>query len=98
MFTIGKLASRTHVSNDTLRYYEQEGLIEPAGKSPAGYRLYDNESVRRIRFIKHAQRCALRSRRFSSFSACASATRPAAAMSGLVRLRKSSRSRARFAR
>lgn len=57
MFTIGKLASRTHVSNDTLRYYEQEGLIEPAGKSPAGYRLYDNESVRRIRFIKHAQRC-----------------------------------------
>ncbi|KAB2846027.1 MAG: heavy metal-responsive transcriptional regulator [Hyphomicrobiaceae bacterium] len=57
MFTIGKLASRTQVSNDTLRYYEHEGLIEPAGKSPAGYRLYDNDSVRRIRFIKHAQRC-----------------------------------------
>jgi MerR family Zn(II)-responsive transcriptional regulator of zntA len=57
MFTIGKLASRTHVSNDTLRYYEHEGLIEPAGKSPAGYRLYDDQSVRRIRFIKHAQQC-----------------------------------------
>lgn len=36
MFTIGKLASLTDVSNDTLRYYEQEGLIEPAGKSPGG--------------------------------------------------------------
>jgi DNA-binding transcriptional MerR regulator len=57
MFTIGKLASLTSVSNDTLRYYEQEGLIEPAGKSPAGYRLYDSDSARRIRFIKHAQNC-----------------------------------------
>lgn len=57
MFTIGKLASLADVSNDTLRYYEQEGLITPAGKSPAGYRLYDNESIRRIRFIKHAQQC-----------------------------------------
>jgi DNA-binding transcriptional MerR regulator len=57
MFTIGKLASLTSVSNDTLRYYEQEGLIEPAGKSPAGYRLYDTDSARRIHFIRHAQNC-----------------------------------------
>lgn len=57
MFTIGKLAGLTGVSNDTLRYYEQEGLIKPADKSPAGYRLYDQESARRIRFIKHAQAC-----------------------------------------
>jgi MerR family Zn(II)-responsive transcriptional regulator of zntA len=57
MFTIGKLAGRTGVSNDTLRYYEQEGLIGPAAKSPAGYRLYDQDSTRRIRFIKHAQSC-----------------------------------------
>lgn len=57
MFTIGKLASLTSVSNDTLRYYEQEGLIEPAGKSPAGYRLYDTDSARRIRFIRRAQNC-----------------------------------------
>lgn len=57
MFTIGKLASLASVSNDTLRYYEQEGLVEPAGKSPAGYRLYDKDSARRIRFIKHAQHC-----------------------------------------
>src|SRR5712691_1600600 len=57
MFTIGKLASLTSVSNNTLRYYEQEGLVEPAGKSPAGYRLYDSDSARRIRFIKHAQSC-----------------------------------------
>lgn len=57
MFTIGKLAGLTGVSNDTLRYYEQEDLIRPADKSPAGYRLYDQESARRIHFIKHAQSC-----------------------------------------
>src|SRR5262245_65672790 len=57
MFTIGKLAGLTGVSNDTLRYYEQEGLITPADKSPAGYRLYDRDSTRRIHFIKHAQNC-----------------------------------------
>jgi DNA-binding transcriptional MerR regulator len=57
MFTIGKLASLTSISNDALRYYEREALVRPAGKSPAGYRLYDKDSVRRIRFIKHAQSC-----------------------------------------
>lgn len=57
MFTIGKLAALTNVSNDTLRYYEDEGLVKPAGKSPAGYRLYDKDSARRIHFIKHAQQC-----------------------------------------
>jgi len=57
MLTIGKLAGLTSVSNDTLRYYEQEGLIRPAAKSPGGYRLYDQDAVRRIHFIKHAQGC-----------------------------------------
>ena len=57
MLTIGKMASLTSVSNDTLRYYEQERLIKPAGKSSGGYRLYDADSARRINFIKHAQRC-----------------------------------------
>jgi MerR family Zn(II)-responsive transcriptional regulator of zntA len=41
----------------TLRYYEKEELIQPASKSAAGYRLYKDEAVRRIRFIKHAQQC-----------------------------------------
>src|SRR2546430_3244719 len=56
MLTIGKLAETAGVSSDTLRYYEREGLIEPAGKSPAGYRLYDKDSAR-LRFIRQAQQC-----------------------------------------
>lgn len=59
MLTIGKVAAQAHVSADTIRYYEKEGLLTPAGKSSSGYRFYDDQAVRRLRFIKHAQRCGL---------------------------------------
>jgi MerR family Zn(II)-responsive transcriptional regulator of zntA len=55
--TIGKIARLAKVSTDTLRYYERERLIEPAAKSEGGYRLYEPDALRRIRFIKQAQRC-----------------------------------------
>jgi DNA-binding transcriptional MerR regulator len=55
--TIGKIASLAQVSADTLRYYERERLIPPAAKSAAGYRLYERDALRRIRFIKQAQQC-----------------------------------------
>lgn len=57
MLKIGKLAALAEVSIDTLRYYEREGLIEPADRSESGYRVYDKESTRRIHFIKQAQHC-----------------------------------------
>lgn len=57
MHTIGKVAALAGVSPDTLRYYEKEHLITPASKTDAGYRLYDDDAVRRIRFIKTAQHC-----------------------------------------
>ena len=57
MLTIGKLAALADTSTDTLRYYEREGLIEPADRTESGYRLYDKDSVRRIYFIKQAQHC-----------------------------------------
>ncbi|OFZ97789.1 MAG: heavy metal-responsive transcriptional regulator [Betaproteobacteria bacterium RIFCSPLOWO2_02_FULL_62_17] len=57
MFTIGKLAAQAGISTDALRYYEREGLIVPSGKTGSGYRLYDEGSIRRIRFIKQAQHC-----------------------------------------
>ena len=55
--TIGKIASLAKVSTDTLRYYERERLVEPAAKSDGGYRLYERDTLRRIRFIKQAQQC-----------------------------------------
>lgn len=55
--TIGKIASLSRVTADTLRYYEREGLLSPSAKSDGGYRLYDRDAVRRVRFIKEAQHC-----------------------------------------
>lgn len=57
MLTIGKLATNAQVSTDTIRYYEREGLISPARKSESGYRLYTDEAIRRLGFVKHAQQC-----------------------------------------
>lgn len=57
--TVGKVAKLAQVSTDTVRYYEKEGLITPAEKSNAGYRLYNETAVRRLNFIKHAQHCGL---------------------------------------
>lgn len=57
--TIGKVAKRAEVSVDTIRYYEREGLLSPTQKSDAGYRLYTEDALRRLNFIKHAQHCGL---------------------------------------
>jgi MerR family Zn(II)-responsive transcriptional regulator of zntA len=57
MLTIGKVAERAQVTADSIRFYEREGLIKPAQKSESGYRLYTEEAIRRIGFIKHAQAC-----------------------------------------
>lgn len=59
MLTIGKVAAQAHVSIDTVRYYEKEGLLAPVGRSGNGYRFYDDQAVRRLHFIKHAQHCGL---------------------------------------
>jgi MerR family Zn(II)-responsive transcriptional regulator of zntA len=57
--TIGKLAKRAGVSTDAIRFYEDEGVLLPAEKTEAGYRLFGNDAVRRLAFIKHAQRCGM---------------------------------------
>ncbi|MEV1009117.1 MerR family transcriptional regulator [Streptomyces sp. NPDC049881] len=41
LLTIGELARRTGLSVRTVRFWSDEGLVPPTGRSPAGYRLYD---------------------------------------------------------
>jgi len=54
--TIGELAKRGNVATSLLRYYEKEGLLEPVGRTAAGYRLYSPDSIRNLLFIRKAQR------------------------------------------
>ncbi len=54
-FTIGQLAKKVGVNIQTVRYYERRKLLTPTGRKPSGYRLYGDDLVRRLRFIKNAQ-------------------------------------------
>lgn len=54
-FTIGKLAKAAGVKRSTIRYYQGVGLLEPASRSPRGYRYYDGACLERLRFIRAAQ-------------------------------------------
>jgi DNA-binding transcriptional MerR regulator len=53
--TIGQVAERTGFSASSLRYYEGIGLVAPAGRTDAGYRLYDEATVTRLSFIARAK-------------------------------------------
>lgn len=55
MMTIKQVADATGVSPDTLRYYEREGLLAPPVRAANGYRQYDVQAVRRVRFVRTAQ-------------------------------------------
>jgi len=54
-YTIGKVATLSDVTTDTLRFYEKKGLITPKLRTAAGYRLYNEDAVNQVRFIKLAQ-------------------------------------------
>lgn len=51
----GKLAHAADVNIETLRYYENRGLLPEPPRRASGYRAYPPDSVERLRFIKGAQ-------------------------------------------
>lgn len=52
---IGELAKRGKVPIDTVRYYERDGLLVPAGRQLSGYRQYGEGEVKRLKFIRRAK-------------------------------------------
>lgn len=53
--TRGQLAREVGVNFATVRYYERRGLLRHQHRSAGGYHQYDEDSVRRLRFIRRAQ-------------------------------------------
>ena len=51
----GQLANAAGVHAETIRFYEQKGLIPKPSRSAAGYKQYSEDYIDRIRFIKRAQ-------------------------------------------
>jgi DNA-binding transcriptional MerR regulator len=52
---IGEVAERTAVTQRTLRFYEEKGLLKPPSRLVGGFRLYSEDDVRRVEQIKRLQ-------------------------------------------
>ncbi len=53
--TIGELAKSAGVNRETVRYYERRRLLPRPSRSISGYRVFADDAVRRLSFIRHAQ-------------------------------------------
>lgn len=57
---IGEVAARSGISVKTIRYYEELGLLAPTvDRSSTGYRMFQLEVIKRLKFIKRAQALGL---------------------------------------
>lgn len=54
-YLISEFAEKSDVNKETIRYYERKKLLEKPSRTEAGYRLYSDEDVKRVKFIKQLQ-------------------------------------------
>jgi MerR family transcriptional regulator, copper efflux regulator len=55
MLTIGRVAQQVGVRPSAIRYYEGQKILEPAVRGANGYRLYTDDAVKLLRFVRRAQ-------------------------------------------
>lgn len=55
MLTIGLVARYVGVRPSAIRYYEAQGILRPAARQANGYRIYGNDAVKLLLFIRRAQ-------------------------------------------
>lgn len=52
LLTIGELARRTGLTVKAIRFYSDRGIVPPADRTSAGYRLYDERALARLRLVR----------------------------------------------
>jgi DNA-binding transcriptional MerR regulator len=56
---IGEVVTRSGVSDKTLRFYEEVGVLDRPKRAPSGYRDYDADALDRLAFVRAAQAVGL---------------------------------------
>ena len=51
-YRIGELSAKVRLTERTIRYYEERGLLESVKRLEGGQRLYTDDNVRRLKFIQ----------------------------------------------
>jgi len=52
---IGEISKRADLPVKTVRYYADVGLVKPSGRTEAGYRIYDDKTLRKLIFVRRAR-------------------------------------------
>ena len=52
---IGQASERSGISPKMIRYYEQIGLLDTAKRSNSGYRIYSNQDIKNLCFLRQAR-------------------------------------------
>ena len=55
LITIGKASKLTDCNIETIRYYEKEKLVAEPPRSDGGHRIYSNEHIQRLIFIRRSR-------------------------------------------
>lgn len=59
LLRIGQVSARSQLPVKTIRFYEERGLIEAAGRTSGGFRLFEASVISRLSFIKRSQALGL---------------------------------------
>jgi MerR family mercuric resistance operon transcriptional regulator len=84
---IAELARRAGTKVSTVRFYERRELLPAPLRSPNGYRVYDAQDVRRVRFLRRGQELGFTLNELAEFVALSDRSRDGVVLSGEVRER-----------
>lgn len=70
LLQIGEITRKTGTSVDTVRYYEKLGLLDKPVRSDGGFRLYSEEIIQKLRFVKKAQELGLTLKEIKGIMRC----------------------------